>query len=361
MSPPVERTELKSSTLRRVNKLAAIFVFGAPGTVGGAAAELWHSVRLWSKMGHAVTLVTPKRLDSYWLGKLDDEEIEHIELWQLDHVSLDGSYVVAFVNRRMLDLVDRLRDRGAKVVWLPCMCWLDRGERGFYEAGGWWDCVVFQSRYQRRMIGDRIQGLSGDLNADVDRQRYYIIHGAFTPGDFPYHYRVRHKPLRIGRVTRPDPSRFHPHTMRMLEALPFKVEYHVLGWSDEVAKYLGQLPPNVKLITASPECAAVRDFLANIDVLWHAVGDAYDNWPQAVLEAMASGVPVVASKHCGIAEQIVDGESGLLCASKREHCAALEMMIDDKLRDQIARKARLRVEHISDPDVLAENWREVFQ
>lgn len=39
----------------------------------------------------------------------------------------------------------------------------------------------------------------------------------------------------------------------------------------------------------------------------------YDPFPNVVLEAMASGLPVVTSRKCGAAEIIVDGESGFVC------------------------------------------------
>jgi glycosyltransferase involved in cell wall biosynthesis len=44
------------------------------------------------------------------------------------------------------------------------------------------------------------------------------------------------------------------------------------------------------------------------------VGGDVEGVPNAMLEAMAGGLPIVATRHGGIPEVVVDGETGLLCA-----------------------------------------------
>ncbi|SFB77701.1 Glycosyltransferase involved in cell wall bisynthesis [Tropicimonas isoalkanivorans] len=56
--------------------------------------------------------------------------------------------------------------------------------------------------------------------------------------------------------------------------------------------------------------------------------------PVAILEAMASGIPVVATRHSGIPEAVIDGETGILVAEFDEvgMSIAINSMFDDPVR-----------------------------
>ena len=57
---------------------------------------------------------------------------------------------------------------------------------------------------------------------------------------------------------------------------------------------------------------------------WYGCADAfvlptlYDPFPNATLEALACGLPIVVSKHCGAAEIVKDGWNGFVCADPRD-------------------------------------------
>ncbi|MFT5367661.1 MAG: spore coat protein SA [Candidatus Latescibacterota bacterium] len=73
-----------------------------------------------------------------------------------------------------------------------------------------------------------------------------------------------------------------------------------------------------------------------------------DPLPKVVLESMATGIPVIASRRGGIPEMIDDGQNGLLINSPRETAALsaqiLTLLKDKTLRHTLGKAARLKVE-----------------
>jgi glycosyltransferase involved in cell wall biosynthesis len=89
----------------------------------------------------------------------------------------------------------------------------------------------------------------------------------------------------------------------------------------------------------------VEELLAAADVL--SLPSTQEGMPYVILEAMASGVPVVSTRVYGIPEMVVDGETGLLVDAREQdelQRALLKLIDDETVRRAMGRAARRRFE-----------------
>jgi glycosyltransferase involved in cell wall biosynthesis len=92
----------------------------------------------------------------------------------------------------------------------------------------------------------------------------------------------------------------------------------------------------------------VPRLLPHFDLVWHASG--YEGLPNAIMEAMAAGVPVVATDISGNRDLVVSGETGYLVPlGDRAALArfASKLLDDADLRSRLGRAARERIGQFS--------------
>lgn len=109
------------------------------------------------------------------------------------------------------------------------------------------------------------------------------------------------------------------------------------------------------------ERADVPALLARADVF--VLASRSEGAPISILEAMAAGLPVVASAVGGVAELVVDGETGLLvpAGEPRALAAALGRLIDDPaLRRRLGEAGRRRVAEHFDLSALRRAHLEIY-
>ncbi|WP_345207595.1 glycosyltransferase [Fodinibacter luteus] len=88
-----------------------------------------------------------------------------------------------------------------------------------------------------------------------------------------------------------------------------------------------------------------------------------DGVPNVVVEAMAAGLPVVATEVGGVGEAVTHGHDGLLCAPRDVAAIAAnlgELLADPARRQEMGRRARATVEASFDVDRAAEQLVDVF-
>ena len=121
-------------------------------------------------------------------------------------------------------------------------------------------------------------------------------------------------------------------------------------------RFTGNLPPQ-----------ELRALLYEHDVMLQpsvraADGDAEGGLPVILLEAAASGMPAIASRHCDIPEIVVEGQTGWLCA-ERDIAGLTEALIaaarDAKSRAAFGGNARRLVEQRF--DLFQHTWDALYQ
>ncbi len=90
----------------------------------------------------------------------------------------------------------------------------------------------------------------------------------------------------------------------------------------------------------------------------------FENFPSTLLEAMAAGAAIVATRVGGVPEIVEDGNSALLVPPKDEEALAssiVALLEDGPRAEELGRQARLRVEQEFDYLTLAKRTRELYQ
>jgi glycosyltransferase involved in cell wall biosynthesis len=186
-----------------------------------------------------------------------------------------------------------------------------------------------------------------------DAARTVVIPNAVDVSGAPQARHDRAKPLivAVGRLKAPKDF---VTLVRALDALPARpFEALIVGEGpdrrqlEHEIRRLG-LAARVRL---AGERGDVPELLAGADVF--VLSSASEGLPMSALEAMAAGLPVVASRVGGVPELVIDGQTGLLVRPRDpdELAAALERLVGDSaLRRRLGAAGRKRAKEHFDLD-----------
>jgi len=337
-----------------------VTVLGFPLAVGGANSECGHTVLLWRRAGIKVTIIPTWHLDddAPWTRRLLDAGCRIIET-NADNLhavpGLAGGIVSGWCNYHVCDAWDELQRLGCKVVWSPCMTTQPFERRTFRRKQP--AALHLESEYQRSQLG----AWYAERGLPADRQ--FLIRGAFELADFPYAPKPHDgKAFYIGRLARPDRLKWNRSmfaTVASVRERKIEAEMLLMGWNHEVEAKCGVAPPWAKCF--APGSMTSQDFLANCHVLLCMNGGNAENWPRIGLEAMASGVPIVAEKQWGWPEMLEHRVTGLLYDTPSEAANFhAELANDETYRLELAENARQAVQRLTSPDRIIRQWMELF-
>ena len=138
--------------------------------------------------------------------------------------------------------------------------------------------------------------------------------------------------LYLGRLSREKGAD------RVIAALPDGITLLIAGAGPERAALEAQARGRRVRFLGEVRGNAKRDLLAAADLL--IVPSRSDGAPTVIFEAMAAGLPIVATRAGGIAEQVRDGENALLCEPAALGAAMQRLRDEPVLRARLAAAAR---------------------
>ncbi|MEI9897539.1 MAG: glycosyltransferase family 4 protein [Chthoniobacter sp.] len=172
--------------------------------------------------------------------------------------------------------------------------------------------------------------------------------------------------LCVGNVTLRKNQNAFIHAMDALAGtIPFRLRF--IGLADEKDPYAQEFK---KLAAARPwiehlnwaDRATLREQFRSATLL--ALPTLEDNCPMVVLEAMAAGLPVIASDVGGIPDLIDEGSTGLFCdpLDKSSMAGAVARLLQEAdLSASLARKAREKALKSYAPEVIARRHVEIYR
>jgi glycosyltransferase involved in cell wall biosynthesis len=194
---------------------------------------------------------------------------------------------------------------------------------------------------------DRVAGLAAGTCSEG---RTVVIHNAVDVGPAPERDTRREGPLEVVGVGRLAEQKDFATLISALALLPpGTARLRVLGEGPLRSELEAQIAATglADAVDLVGEVSDVRAQLARAEVF--ALTSRWEGLPISILEAMAAGLPVVASAIDGVPEAVVDGETGLLTkpgAAQQVADALLRLASDPDLRERLGQAGRRRAEEL---------------
>lgn len=174
-----------------------------------------------------------------------------------------------------------------------------------------------------------------------------------------------HRPISIAHVAGFRPVKNHIELIGAIKLLierGYEVRLFLYGDGEERERIEQCISQNQlqESVVLCGFCDDVASYLQESDLF--VLPSLYEGISISVIEAMGTGLPVVASAVGGIPDMITDGEDGLLCEPTAESIAEkIGKLIDDhELRSRLGQKAIQSAERFSAASML-EGYLEIYQ
>lgn len=193
-------------------------------------------------------------------------------------------------------------------------------------------CYSTEDFYGR--LNELVLKFNGETPAGYFGPVSFIPNGIPDTGEAKANYSLSGAP-RIAVCGRIAPSKFLLEILAAMDIVRQRypeAELHVYGYGEETdQEYVGQVLAQASSLNQfhGPDFEAWRKYRHHDAFV---VLGRYQGCPNAALEALSVGMPVVANDDGGTGEQVIDGKTGRLTATvePEEVAAALLSLIDDR-------------------------------
>ncbi len=176
--------------------------------------------------------------------------------------------------------------------------------------------------------------------------------------DYPSANHTANGKIRIGTVGRLVEQKGYTDVIKCAKKLP-DYEFHIVG-DGPLKKELQQSPDNV-ICHGRVNQKKLHQIRESLDIYFQP--SRYEGLCITGIEAMASGLPVVASNVDGLTESVVDNKTGFLVEQGdiSGYCSKIkELAVNPELRNKFAKAGQKRVEKKYSAKVLASQFQEAI-
>ena len=210
----------------------------------------------------------------------------------------------------------------------------------------------------------------------INPQKFFVVHNGIVPEAFQSELsrdEARHKlglpesQQVVTKVARLHPQKNHRLFLKMASILlkhRSDVSFLIVGGGllrsdlEDYAKSLGICDRVLFLGIRSD----IPDILAATDI--SVLTSEYEGFPNALIEAMCVGIPVVSTNYPGIEELIVDDKNGFIVPRNdaESMAAKITQLLDDAdLRKRMGREGMKMVQECLSPAAMAQNLVSVYK
>lgn len=169
--------------------------------------------------------------------------------------------------------------------------------------------IITVSEYEKRVL----------VQYGVQEDKITTVYNGVDLEKFPFTEKPKHDVFKVGILARLSPEKNHHLFLDIAASMKAEkdIKFYIAGDGPERESILEKIQKSgiSDRVTLLGEVKEPQEFLQSMDAL--LLTSKREVFPMVILEAMATGTPVVTINRGGISEAIADGETGMMVDN---HC-----------------------------------------
>jgi glycosyltransferase involved in cell wall biosynthesis len=335
---------------------------------GGSERQLFYMARSLARAG-AATQVLSLTKGEFWQDKIEAAGVPVHWVGQERSQLARLRAIVAEVRRFRPSVLQSQHFYTNPYVLLAAR-WLGVAELGAIRSATLW-AVARKSAYIRRFSLLRLRHIAANsqqsireaIEIGVRPDRLTLVPNVIDTSVFYPVVRPLDAPVELLSVGRLGPEKRQDIFLNVLARARARSASPLTGRIVGDGPLRQALEKQASALGLTPETAVFSGAVADMPTAYHGAGifvlsSDHEGSPNVVLEAMACGLPVVATRVGGVPDLVEHGRTGLICPPGDEEAiceAVLRLTADPRLRRQMGERARMVAEE-RHSDTLLPSW-----